>query len=253
MAMRLDSYLKDKFGTRSKAASAILRGEVLYGGKIAKPSLKFEDSSLIEILQPKPKFVSNGGYKLEKAFLEWGISAKGLTALDIGASNGGFTDCLLQFGAKFVYALDIGESQLDKSLIQTGKVAVIDNANARDITSDMFDRQIDIITCDLSFISVTKILQALTQTASQNTQLFILIKPQFEAEGKGINKKGIVKNRARRMEILSFVCQQLVKSGLFVFAITAAPLIEGKNIEYIARVKKIEGGEFDTSLLDKLP
>lgn len=251
--MRLDSYLKEHFGTRSKAASAISRGEVLYNGKTAKPSLSVDDSSLIQILQTKPKFVSNGGYKLEKAFLEWEISASGLTALDIGASNGGFTDCLLQFGAKFVYALDIGEGQLDLSLIQTGKVAVIDNANAKSITRGMFDRQIDIITCDLSFISVTKILQALCQTAGENTTLFVLIKPQFEAEGKGVNKKGIVKSRARRMEILSSVCQSFAKGGFFVSDLTAAPITEGKNTEYIARAKKFEGGEFDKSLLDKLP
>ena len=159
--MRLDAYLysKNKYPSRSKAGEAVLRGEVLYNGKKVKPSREVVDETLITFENVDVNFVSNGGFKLEKAFNDFNFTAKNMVFADIGASNGGFTQVLLNSGAKKVYAIDIGESQLDKTLLSDSRVKVIDNFNARNLTSETLNEEVDGVSCDVSFISLSLILK----------------------------------------------------------------------------------------------
>ena len=151
--MRIDKFLAEKFGSRTKAAEAIGRGLVTVNGKIVSPSYEVKDSDSLSFVRAEESYVSNGGYKLSKALKDFGLSVKDKTFIDVGASNGGFTDCLLQNEAKKVYCIDVGESQLDKSL-RDKNVIVIDNFNARNLNKEMFREEIDGAVIDVSFISL---------------------------------------------------------------------------------------------------
>ncbi|MDE6849738.1 MAG: TlyA family rRNA (cytidine-2'-O)-methyltransferase, partial [Clostridia bacterium] len=135
--MRLDKFLSDRFNSRTKAAQAIDDGLVLINGKTVSPSYEYKDGDDIVFVEPEERFVSNGGYKLSKALKDFDFSVKGMVFADIGASNGGFTDCLLQNGAGKVYCIDVGESQLDKSLLDKN-IVILDNFNARNLTKECF-------------------------------------------------------------------------------------------------------------------
>ncbi|MBE5744496.1 MAG: TlyA family RNA methyltransferase, partial [Clostridiales bacterium] len=181
--MRIDAllYKEGLFPSRSKATQAVIEGYVLYKGKpCLKPSTDVEDVSLITIKERSETFVSNGGYKLFKALTDFKLEVSGLTFADIGASNGGFTDCLLKNGAKKVYAVDVGETQLEKCLIENEKVIVKDNTNARFLTADQLGELVDGVTVDVSFISLTYVLQGVKNVLKKGGFAILLIKPQFE-------------------------------------------------------------------------
>lgn len=243
--MRIDKYLSEKYGSRTKAAEAISAGLVKINGKSVSPSYNYSGEE-IEFLEPKEKFVSNGGYKLSKALKDFNFSVSGKTYIDVGASNGGFTDCLLQNGAKKVYCIDVGESQLDKSLL-CEKVVVIDNFNARNLTSSMFKEKIDGAVIDVSFISLTYILSGVAEVLQDGDYAIALIKPQFECESKKVGKNGIVRDKKQRIEIVKKICKFAQNLGLCPKKITKAPERENKNIEYLVLLEK---GNMDFSLID---
>ena len=200
--MRLDKYLSARYGSRTKAAEAIASGLVRVNGKIANAAYDYNDGDLIEISKPEVSFVSNGGYKLDKAIKDFNFDVRGKTVVDVGASNGGFTDCLFQHGVHKVYCIDVGENQLDSSL--HGKnIVIIDNFNARNLTREIFKEKIDGAVIDVSFISLTYILRQVTEVLDEGAFVIALIKPQFECESKKVGKNGIVKDASIHKKVIT--------------------------------------------------
>ncbi len=236
--MRLDAYLYKigKYPSRNKASEAILNGEVLYDSKPVKPSKEVIDDTLLSFVDTKEKFVSNGGYKLDKALNDFNYDVKGMVFADIGASNGGFTDCLFQRGAKKVYAIDVGESQLDKSLLNKN-VVVLDNTNARYLTKETFIEEIDGVSCDVSFISLSYILPSVKNILKENGVAFMLFKPQFECGKEFLTKTGIVNNVKAKINACKNIYNQALSLGLTPVNFTNAPIKQNKNIEYVLMLK----------------
>ena len=248
--MRLDKYLADQFKSRTKAAEAIESGLVKVNGTCVAPSYDFKDGDCIEIIQAEEHFVSNGGYKLSKALKDFGFSVKDKVFIDVGASNGGFTDCLLQNGAKKVYCIDVGESQLDDSL-KDKNVVILDNFNARNLSKDIFREKIDGAVIDVSFISLTYVLKNVADVISDNEYIIALIKPQFECESKNVGKNGIVKDPSVHKKIITKICKFAQEIGLSAIKLTNAPIKQGKNIEYLVLLQKKPVNNFDINELIK--
>lgn len=238
--MRADKLLAGNFGSRTKAADAIFRGLVIVNGKKISPSYEMKESDRVEILTAEESFVSAGGYKLSKAIKEFGFVASGKVFADIGASTGGFTDCLLKNGARKIYCIDVGENQLDKSLDRE-KLVIIDNFNARNLNGDLFVENLDGAVIDVSFISLTYILGTVSGILKEGAGVLALIKPQFECEGKKVSKNGIVKDKSVHERVIRKVCEFASECGLSPKKLTAAPQISGKNLEYVVLLEK--GGE----------
>ena len=234
--MRADKYFSEKFGSRTKAAEAIERGLVLVNGKTVKPKDEIKENDEITFVEVKDLFVSNGGYKLARAIDTFHLSCKDKIFADIGASTGGFTDCLLQNGAKKVYAVDVGESLLHESLIGDKRIVPMENTNARYLKKEDFQDNIDGVVTDVSFISLRLILPVIKSILTENGEAVVLIKPQFECENKNIGKSGIVHTSAHP-KIVEKVLSFATENGLFPFGITNAPLRKGKNIEYVLWLK----------------
>ncbi|MDE6597263.1 MAG: TlyA family RNA methyltransferase [Clostridia bacterium] len=235
--MRADKHLAEKFGSRTKAADAIARGLVIVNGKKIAPSYEIKESDLVEFLNAEEIFVSAGGYKLSKAIKEFGFVAKDKVFADIGASTGGFTDCLLKNGARKIYCIDVGENQLDKSLDRE-KLVIIDNFNARNLTADLFAETLDGVVIDVSFISLTYILGAVSGILKDGASVLALIKPQFECESKKVGKNGIVKDKVVHERVIRKVCEYASVCGLSPQKLTTAPQVAGKNLEYVVLLEK---------------
>lgn len=235
--MRADKFFAERFGSRTKAAEAIERGWVLVSGKAIKPKDEIRDGDEIIFVRTEESFVSNGGYKLSRGIKTFDFDCKDKVFVDIGASTGGFTDCLLQNGAALVYAVDVGESQLDERLKKDSRVVVMDDTNARYLKKTDFPEQIDCAVTDVSFISLRLIFPAIGVILKEDGEALVLIKPQFECEKKHIGKSGIVHPSAHA-EIVKKVLGFAEESGLYPCAIVNAPVRKGKNIEYILRLKK---------------
>lgn len=241
--MRLDKYLAEHgFSSRTKAARALAKGLVTVNGKPGKASDEVSDSDDICVREEEIGFVSEGGYKLHRALSCFGDSAEGMVFADIGASTGGFTDCLLQAGARRVYAVDVGKSQLAPRLAADGRVVVMDGINARYLTREDFPEQIDGIVADVSFISLTLIIPAAAKILSDCKTAYLLIKPQFECGGVGLDKHGIVKDERVRLAAVQKICLCAKGEGFALCGIVNAPLQKGKNIEYILKLQKEAGG-----------
>lgn len=240
--MRLDVFLTENgyYSSRNKAAEAIERGEVTYNGKTVKPSKEISDETLIKIEKNENSFVSNGGYKLDKILRETGFDCKGLTFADLGASNGGFTDCLIKRGAAKVYCVDVGESQLDKSLENSGKVVIMDNTNARYLDKNSFPCVIDAVTADLSFISLELIIPSVKKILKSGGTAFLLIKPQFECGREYLNKNGLVTSVKVRKRVVEKIYNFSIKCGFLPIFITTAPLRDKKNVEYVIMLENNE-------------
>lgn len=235
--MRLDKYLSEKFGSRNKAVAAIERGSVKVNGKVQPPSYTVKDGDDVQIAEEQTTFVSAGGYKLYKALNDFDFSADGKVFADIGASTGGFTDCLLKSGAKKVYCIDVGESQLDKSLLDK-EVVVIDNFNARNLNKNLFAETLDGITIDVSFISLTYLLDAVSEVLCDEKHVLALIKPQFECESRNVGKNGIVRGADKHRRIIEKIYDFSVKCNLAPVNLTTAPIVKGKNTEYVILLEK---------------
>lgn len=237
--MRADVFLFRVGMAKSRShAQALISGGVLIGGKkVEKPSTDVPDDTAKEsvtILSPSG-YVGRGGIKLRHALKMFGIDAGGLIAVDLGASTGGFTDCLLQNGAKKVYAVDVGHGQLAPSLSADGRVVNMEGTNARTLTKGSFPDGIDLVTSDLSFISQTLVLPAVSDILSGGGMFVSLIKPQFEAGKGNVGKGGIVRDRKVQCEVIENVFAAARAHGLEP-RMLAPSAIEGGdgNREYIA-------------------
>lgn len=211
MKQRADLILREICGSRSRAQERIRAGEVFVDGiQIDKPSALIDSESKIELRGEENPFVSRGGLKLQQALDEFKIDLKGRIALDIGASTGGFTDCMLQRGARKIFALDVGTNQLHSKLRQDPRVESIENQNFRYISPEIFHgEKIDFITIDVSFISLEKILPRVFEFDSE---VVALIKPQFEVGRRFLDKRGIVKDpvaRKRSVERIETLSREL--------------------------------------------
>lgn len=238
--MRADKFFAEKFGSRTRAAAAIERGLVLRGGEPLSPSDEVREGDAFEFPEPDERFVSNGGYKLSCGLDAFGERVEGLVFADLGASTGGFTDCLLQRGAGKVFCVDVGKSQLAPSLRADKRVVVMDGVNARYLTPADFPCPLDGVVADLSFISLRLVLPAVKELLPEGRSAFVLFKPQFECGRKGVNKNGICPPRLHA-ELLSDFFDFSSALGLAPVALARAPLREGKNIEYLLKLCK--GGD----------
>lgn len=234
--MRADKFLAEKFGSRTKAAEALEKGLVLVNGKPIKPKDEINDLEAVEFIDAEESFVSNGGYKLSRGLQAFAFDCKDKVFADLGASTGGFTDCLLQNGAKRVYAVDVGESLLHESLLSDSRVITMENTNARYLSADDFPEKIDGVVTDLSFISLRLIFPSVKNILGKEGDAFVLVKPQFECENKNIGKSGIVHPSAHA-KIVEKVLSYAMENGLYPLGIVNAPLRKGKNIEYILRLQ----------------
>ncbi len=242
--IRLDVFLAEKglSHSREKAKKEIIAGWVTVNGeRVREPSAGITGNELVKIERPGGLFVSRGGEKLNRALDWFKIDLTGKTALDLGASTGGFTDCMLKSGAVKVYAVDVGYNQLDYSLRIDPRVVVMEKTHARDIKESMFPDGFDFFTADLSFISILKILPAV-KSINSNAEGIVLIKPQFEA-APGQHKKGVVKSAVHHEEILEMVLKGISEEGFSVKGITYSP-IKGPagNIEFLAWIS-LPGGD----------
>lgn len=249
--MRADKFFAEKYGSRTKAAEAIEKGWVLVGGKKIRPKDEMKETDEVIFVDDGERFVSNGGYKLARAIECFSFPIEGKVFVDIGASTGGFTDCLLQNGAKRVYAVDVGESQLAEKIACNPSVVVMDNTNARYLEKTDFPEPIDGIVTDVSFISLRLIFPVIAKLLDEDGFAVTLIKPQFECENKNIGKSGIVRPSAHP-NIVASVYKYAQECGLQLFGITNAPIRKGKNVEYVALWKKQGGGWKEYELLAKI-
>jgi 23S rRNA (cytidine1920-2'-O)/16S rRNA (cytidine1409-2'-O)-methyltransferase len=234
--VRIDSLLAERglFETRSKAAASIVAGEVRVGPgrrRAAKPGELVEEGVLLAV-DDRPRFVSRGGQKLANALDNLGIDVSGRLCLDVGASTGGFTDCLLQRGAARVIAVDVAYGELAWSVRNDARVDVLERQNARHLEPELLAYRPDLVTVDVSFISITKLLPALVDCMAPRCELLALVKPQFEA-GKGrVGKGGVVRSAGLRREVLLSAARAAGAVGLHVrgFAASGLPGPKG-NIE----------------------
>ncbi len=196
----------------------------------------------VEIIGPPPRFVGRGGFKLEGALDAFGIDPAGRRCLDVGASTGGFTDCLLQRGAAAVVAVDVGYGQLDERLAQRGDVTVRDRTNIRHADPDELGAPFSLIVGDLSFISLCTVADKLRQLVTDDGELVLLVKPQFEV-GKGkVGRGGVVRDRASRQAALRSVVECLAAAGLGTVATALSPITGAKgNVEYFVHVRPGQG------------
>lgn len=237
--MRIDKYLAGRYGSRTKAAFAVDKGLVLVNGRQVNCSYDVKESDLLTFSEPKERFVSAGGYKLDKALKDFGFCVKDKVFADIGASTGGFTDCLFQNGARKVYCFDVGDSQLDRSLLSRN-VVVVDRFNARNLNGYRFSDRLDGAVIDVSFISLTYILSSVAEALDDGAAVIALIKPQFECESKRVGKNGIVKDSARHEKVIGKIYDFAVGCRLSPVALTNAPIVKGKNMEYLMMLVKGE-------------
>ena len=244
--MRADKFFAERYGSRTKSAEAIEKGWVLVNGKTIKPKTEVSETDCVTFAEPSETFVSNGGYKLQRALNAFHYDCTGKTFADIGASTGGFTDCLLQNNAKRVYAIDVGESLLDESLLENDKIVLMENTNARYLTKEDFPEAIDCVVTDVSFISLRLIFPVIREILKENGEALVLIKPQFECENKHIGKSGIVSPSAHA-DIVEKVLGYLTENGLYPHGIVNAPVRKGKNIEYVLFCKPSYVGALQTS------
>lgn len=241
--MRIDKLLVEKGLAKSRvqALRLIAAGLVTVEGKaVVKAAQKFSENSEIVLTGDDPcRWVSRAGCKLEHAAAHFGLDFRGRAVLDIGASTGGFTEVALDGGAARVYAVDVGTGQMDDSLRGLDTVTLMEKTNARDLTVEMFDRAIDMVVCDASFISLEKVLPAALEIAEKGTVLVALIKPQFEAGKGNLGKGGIVKDDGLHQKICADVAAFLEHAGWTVRGVTDSPIEGGDgNKEFLICAEK---------------
>lgn len=214
---RLDQLLVTQglFPSREKARRAVMAGIVRVEGQLVdKPGTQVAHTATVELSGPKEPFVSRAGRKLAAALDHFGVDPAGMVCLDVGASTGGFTDCLLQRGAIRVYAVDVGHGQLDYRLRQDDRVVVMEGFNARYLEAEAIPEACDLITLDVSFISLVKVVPAVLQFAADGGQLLALVKPQFEVGRGQVGKGGIVRDEELRREVIGERCEELASLSL---------------------------------------
>lgn len=255
MKERLDVLMvqKNLAQSREKAKALIMAGIVYVNGqKEDKAGTSFEDTAVIEVRGSTLPYVSRGGLKLEKAMTRFGLDLTGKVCMDVGASTGGFTDCMLQNGAAKVYAIDVGYGQLAWSLRSDERVVCLERTNARYLSHELVPEEPDFSSVDVSFISLRLILPAIAAVLRPAGTVACLIKPQFEAGREKVGKKGVVRDPAVHREVLEHFLIHAKESGFTVLDITYSPIRgpEG-NIEYLGYLQYGEGAEraFDLEAL----
>ena len=236
--MRIDRYLfENGFAkSRTRASAMIAEGNVMVNGvRVTKPSVDVSESDKVEICGELLRYVSRGGLKLEAAISYFQLNVSGYVAVDIGASTGGFTDCLLQNGCAKVYAVDSGSHQLDHALATLDSVISMENCNARYLTVEDIGELCDIAVCDLSFISQTLLHSVIASLVKPNGIFVSLIKPQFEVGRDRLGKGGIVKDEKHRQFAVEKVVMSANSCGFHLKGIIPSPITGGDgNTEYLA-------------------
>lgn len=253
---RLDVLLVERglAETRTKAQAVIMSGLVYVSGQKAdKPGMSFEENSEIEVRGATCPYVSRGGLKLEKALRDFGVDPTGFVCSDSGASTGGFTDCLLQQGAKKVFAIDVGYGQLDWKIRSDPRVVVMERTNVRYVTPEQLGEPLDLSVVDVSFISLRIVLPVIKTFLKEKAgQVLCLIKPQFEAGKEKVGKKGVVRDPAVHKEVLDDFVALTKEINFKILGLTFSPVKgpEG-NIEFLAHLTlaDVEGIEPDTAMV----
>lgn len=241
---RLDVLLVEQgyAETRTKAQAIIMSGSVyVQGQKADKPGTSFEENVDIEVRGAACPYVSRGGLKLEKALRDFGVKPEGYVCSDSGASTGGFTDCLLQQGAKKVFAIDVGYGQLDWKIRSDPRVVVMERTNVRYVTPEQLGEPLDLSVIDVSFISLKIVLPVVKTFLKDNGQVVCLIKPQFEAGKEKVGKKGVVREPETHKEVLDNFLLLAKETGFSVLGLTFSPVKgpEG-NIEFLAHLTRAD-------------
>ena len=240
--IRLDVLLTEKglCESRQKAQATIMAGLVFVDGQRSdKPGTPVAEDAAVEVRGHALRYVSRGGLKLEKAMQTFPITLSGKTCADIGASTGGFTDCMLQNGAKKVYSVDVGYGQFAWKLRQDPRVVCMEKTNIRYVTPEDIDDVLDFASVDVSFISLTKVLPAAYALLKDGGQMVCLIKPQFEAGREKVGKKGVVRDKAVHEEVIERIITFALENGFSVHHLEYSPIKgpEG-NIEYLVHIEK---------------
>lgn len=235
--LRLDRLLVERgiAESRERGHALILSGQVLVDGqKVEKAGSLVPEGADIRILGEQMPYVSRGGLKLEAALREFMIDVTGTTALDVGASTGGFTDCLLQHGARKVYAVDVGYGQMAWKLRQDPRVVLIERTNIREITPSHIPEPIDISVIDVSFISLEKVIPSILRFLKPDSGIIALIKPQFEVGKEQVGKGGIVRDEAARTAAVERLAAFIRDLGLAVKGVIPSPITgQDGNVEYL--------------------
>ena len=246
MKERLDVLLvkRNLAESREKAKAIIMSGNVFVEGQREdKAGTTFSDEVQIEIKGHTMPYVSRGGLKLEKAIANFDVDLEGKVCTDVGSSTGGFTDCMLQNGARKVFAIDVGRGQLAWKLRQDDRVVCMEKTNIRYVTPEDLGEGIDFSSIDVSFISLTKVLEPIRNYLKPNGEIVALIKPQFEAGREKVGKKGVVREKSTHHEVIKLVTSYAASIGFQILGIEFSPIKgpEG-NIEYLVHLKKSEAG-----------
>jgi len=240
--VRLDVLLVEKgfIESRQRAQAVIMAGQVFVNNqKVDKPGTSVAEDAAVEVRGNTLRYVSRGGLKLEKAMAVWPIDLQGCVCMDVGASTGGFTDCMLQNGARKVYAVDVGYGQLAWKLRSDERVVCLERTNARYLNHEIIPEEPDFSSVDVSFISLKLILPAISEVLRERGHVVCLIKPQFEAGKEKVGKKGVVRDPAVHLEVLENFFSHARESGFTVIDLTFSPIRgpEG-NIEYLGYLEK---------------
>ncbi|MBQ3076826.1 MAG: TlyA family RNA methyltransferase [Clostridia bacterium] len=243
--LRLDQLLVQKglIESREKAKAVIMAGHVMVDGdREDKPGRMVAEDAAITVRDYEKKYVSRGGYKLEKATQVFPLSLRDAVCIDAGASTGGFTDCMLQNGAAKVYAVDVGYGQLDYRLRTDPRVVSLERTNVRHLSEEQVPEAVDFVSIDVSFISLALVLPPLAALLRDGGEMVALIKPQFEAGREKVGKKGVVRDAAVHREVVEKACRAAAENGLVTMGLDFSPIKgpEG-NIEFLAHWKKGAG------------
>ena len=237
--------------SREKAKAIIMSGNVYVDGqKEDKAGSMFAETAKLEVRGKTLPYVSRGGLKLEKAMKNFGVTLNDKVCMDVGASTGGFTDCMLQNGAVKVYSIDVGYGQLDWKLRNDPRVVCMEKTNIRYVTPEDIGEPVDFSSIDVSFISLTKVLGPVKEILSPGGEVVALIKPQFEAGREKVGKKGVVREKSTHLEVIQMVMAYAAEIGFEIRNLEFSPIKgpEG-NIEYLLHLKKHpEGTEVPMSL-----
>ena len=241
---RLDVLLvkRNLAESREKAKAYIMAGNVFVDGvREDKAGSSFEETVQIEVKGLSMKYVSRGGFKLEKAVEQFGVNLEGKTCMDVGSSTGGFTDCMLQNGAVKVFAIDVGTNQLAWKLRTDERVVSMEKTNIRYVTPEDIGQLVEFVSIDVAFISLTKVLAPVYDLMAENAEIVCLIKPQFEAGREKVGKKGVVRDKNVHEEVIAAVTSFAVATGFELLRLDYSPIKgpEG-NIEYLLYAKKNE-------------
>ena len=239
--VRLDKLLSERglVESREKAKAIILGGNVFVNGVIVDKAGALVKPDVVLDVKSRLPYVSRGGLKLEHALKEFDMDVRGKIAMDVGASTGGFTDCLLQNGTKKVYAIDVGYGQFDWTLRGNGRIVLLEKTNIRYLDGDPVPDPIDIATIDVSFISLLKVIPNVLDFLIPNGKIIALIKPQFETGRENVGKGGVVKDENRQLEVIERIKTESEKMGLEVKGVTKSPIKGAKgNVEYFIYLRK---------------